>query len=239
MKDFDFILDNADDMNRLSNKTIKDYIIKVNQYFNFLEKYRIIDKYFDIPTPDIKLNSGREPYSDEEVIRIINLIKNDSKENYFIVLIAMFTGMRLKEITQLHKKDIEKIDEIYCISVNDEEDKTTKTINSKRFVPIHSQILNSGFLEFVNSKTNNLFKINNKEFSTYFRKNYKNKINENKTLYCLRHSFITKLVNNNDNIEHIAMVVGHAPQYKITLGCYTHVAPIIALSKVVETIQYE
>jgi integrase len=239
MKDFDFILDNADDMNRLSNKTIKDYIVRVNQYFNFLEKYRIIEKYFEIPTPNIKLNSGREHYSDEEVIRIMNLIKNDSKENYFIVLIAMFTGMRLKEITQLTKKDIQKIDNIYCISVNDEEDKTTKNANSKRFIPIHSKILNFGFLEFVNSKDNKLFKINNKEFSSYFRKNYKNKINENKTLYCLRHSFITKLVNNNDNVEHIAMIVGHAPQFKITLGIYNHIAPLDKLSKVIETIQYE
>ncbi len=38
--------------------------------------------------------------------------------------------MRLKEITQLRKEDIIKIDNIPCISIDANEDKTTKTKKS-------------------------------------------------------------------------------------------------------------
>ena len=236
-KDLDYILNNSDDMDRLSNNSINKYQVRVNQICKFLFNIEIMSRPFKFKKLDESLNDGREHYEDDEVIKIQDLLSKDTKENYFITLLAIFQGMRLKEITQLSKDDIIIKNNINCISINRSEDKTTKNKNSIRLVPLHSKLIELGFLDYISKKQKNLFKINNKDFSSYFRKTYKNQINENKTFYCLRHSFITKLVEDSQSIEHIAMLVGHTQQYKITFG-YTHKIPLKALDKVINTIKY-
>ena len=83
----------------------------------------------------------------------------------------------------------------------------------------------------------NLFDIDNKSFSTYFRKTYKNQINENKTFYSLRHSFINSLIQSNQKIEHIQAFVGHSHNAKTTFG-YSNPINIKLLSKLLEYINY-
>jgi integrase len=169
--------------------------------------------------------------------KISTLMENDTLENKFITRVATYQGMRLKEITQLKKEDIITIDNIPCISINTNEDKTTKTSKSIRTIPIHPKLIELGFLDFVKSKEDNLFDIDNKSFSTYFRKIYKNQINENKTFYSLRHSFINSLVQANQKLEHIQAFVGHSQSAKITFG-YSNPLNIHLLKKLLEHINY-
>jgi integrase len=181
-KDLDFILENNDDYDKLDNITINNYIEKVNLYFAYMRKIKYVENIdFTIPTYD-ENGKNREPYTNEEISKIFDLIKNDTLENRFITYIAAYQGMRLKEITQLQKEDIVKIGDIFCISINTKEDKTTKTKKSVRTIPIHNKLLELGLLEFVNSRENKLFEISNKNFSSYFRKNYKSLINDEKNL---------------------------------------------------------
>ncbi|WP_164968488.1 tyrosine-type recombinase/integrase [Arcobacter defluvii] len=209
-KDLDFILENNDDYEKLENSTINKYIIRINQYFKYMHKLKYItNDDFIIPKFDENLNK-RVPYTNEEIELIKQLIKNDTLENQFITYIATYQGMRLKEITQLQKKDIIKIGDILCIDINTNEDKTTKTKKSARIIPIHNKLLELGFLDFVNLKDDKLFNISNKDFSTYFRKTYKNQINDEKTFYCLRHSFLDTLKQNDCKIEHYQSFVGHS-----------------------------
>lgn len=218
-QDLDFILDNNDDYDKLDNSTINKYILRINQYFNYMYKQKYIKiKDFNIPSYDQDGNE-REPYTDEEIHKIKELIKNDTLDNQFITYIAMYQGMRLKEITQLQKEDIIKIGDIHCISVNTKENKTIKTKQSARIIPIHDKLIELGFLDFVNSKENKLFDISNKDFSTYFRKTYKSQINDEKTFYCLRHSFIDALKQNDCKLEHYQAFVGHSSgKDKITMN---------------------
>lgn len=74
------------------------------------------------------------------------------------------------------------------------------------------------FMIFYVRKLSNLFNINNKDFSSYYRKNYKNLINPSKTFYSLRHSFIDALKQSDQNIEHIQAFVGHSHNAKTTFG---------------------
>ena len=196
----------------------------------------IVKKDFKIPNID-PTGKKRQNYTNEEIQKISDLLKNDTKENQFITSIATYQGMRLKEITQLKKEDIIKIGDIYCISININGDKTTKTDASIRTIPIHPKLIKLGFLEFVNSKNGNLFDIDNRSFSTYFRRTYKNLINENKTFYCLRHNFIDTLTQNNQKIEHIKAFVGHAQNDKTTFG-YTNPLNVKLLSELLEFIDY-
>lgn len=236
-KDLDFIINNNDDYEKLSNNVIHKYIIRVNQYLDYMYKLDYIVKQdFKIPNID-PTGKKRQNYTNEEIQKISDLLKNDTKENQFITSIATYQGMRLKEITQLKKEDVLKIDDIHCISININDDKTTKTDASIRTIPIHPKLIKLGFLEFVNSKNDNLFDIDNRSFSTYFRKTYKNLINENKTFYCLRHNFIDTLTQNNQKIEHIKAFVGHAQNDKTTFG-YTNPLNVKLLSELLKFINY-
>ena len=216
-KSLDYILENSEDYDNLTNSTINKYINKANQFLKwaYQEDY-LHKKDFIIPKFPNDTKS-RLPYANEEIQAIKELVSKDENiEINFITLVATYQGMRLKEITQLRKEDIITINNIPCISINTNEDKTTKTIKSIRTIPIHPKLIELGFLDFVKSKENNLFNINNKDFSSYYRKNYKNLINPSKTFYSLRRSFIDALKQSNQNIEHIQAFVGHSHNAKTT-----------------------
>lgn len=236
-KDLEFIISNNDDYETLSNDTVNKYIIRVNQYLDYMYKIDCIAKE-NFKIPKLSSNSKkRQNYTSEEIEKIENLMKNDTIENQFITRIATYQGMRLKEITQLRSEDIVEIGDTPCISINTKENKTTKTDASIRTIPIHPKLIELGFLDFVKSKNNNLFDIDNKSFSTYFRKTYKNQINENKTLYSLRHSFIDTLIQSNQKMEHIKAFVGHAQSDKTTFG-YSNPINIKLLKGLLDYINY-
>jgi integrase len=147
--------------------------------------------------------------------------------------------MRLKEITQLTKNDIVKNNDIYCIDINTNGDKTTKTKKSVRIIPIHNKLIEIGFLDFVNSKKDgeNLFSIDNRKFTKYYGRTYKDLVNEEKTFYSLRHSFINELIQKNQKIEHIQALVGHSQSAKITFG-YSDPINTKLLKELLEFIDY-
>ncbi|MFS8407557.1 site-specific integrase [Xanthomonas campestris pv. campestris] len=68
-------------------------------------------------------------------------------------LIGLFTGARASEVGQLLTKDVFEEDGIPCIRISDEgEHQKVKTEVSLRTVPIHPDLLEMGFLAWVQSK---------------------------------------------------------------------------------------
>jgi integrase len=68
---------------------------------------------------------------------------------YWVPLIAFFSGMRIDEICQLYLDDIQEIDGVAAISINDDLDKKLKNKASRRIIPIHPKLIDLGFLEYV------------------------------------------------------------------------------------------
>lgn len=64
-------------------------------------------------------------------------------------MIALFTGARINEICQLHTDDIKEKNGIPFISINEEDEKHVKTKAGIRQVPIHSELIKIGFLDYV------------------------------------------------------------------------------------------
>lgn len=75
---------------------------------------------------------------------------------FWVPLIALFTGMRIAEICGLTPRDIAKREGIWCIKIeeNDSIGKRIKTLSSKRIVPIHSRLKELGFLEYTQTRKN-------------------------------------------------------------------------------------
>jgi integrase len=95
----------------------------------------------------------RKAYSLEDVQSIVaNLPRTqDRPDRFWVPLISMFTGMRLDEICQLYVEDVQQVDDVWCISINDEKDKKVKTVTGKRIVPVHPVLLSCGFIKYVES----------------------------------------------------------------------------------------
>lgn len=76
---------------------------------------------------------------------------NTSKPHqYWLPLLGLYTGARLNELCQLYLDDIVTMSGIPCIHFRETRpDQKLKTDSSERLVPIHSKLLELGFLEFV------------------------------------------------------------------------------------------
>lgn len=244
---------------KLSEPTIQKYMIRVIQFFNYCFDSGYINKSITAKM-SVKINVDPNeravlPYEASEarkIFEIVTSIKQSGKspssrieasELYYVTMIAAYSGMRIKEITQLHKEDITLKDGIYCFNINTNDGKTTKTKNSIRFVPIHSKLIDLGLLEYVNSKkSGNIFKVSNKDFSEIFRSQIQRKFidkDSKKTFYSFRHYFIDYLVQREVEANLIAQIVGHEKQYKILLNTYAKPINANTLKSKVEMVSYE
>ncbi|WP_148787187.1 site-specific integrase [Campylobacter concisus] len=244
---------------KLSEPTIQKYMIRVIQFFNYCFDSGYIGKSITAKM-NVKIDidpSERAvlPYEASEARKIFEIVTGikqsgkspssriEASELYYVTMIAAYSGMRIKEITQLHKEDIVLKDGIYCFNINTNDGKTTKTKNSIRFVPIHSKLIDLGLLEYVNSKkSGNIFKVSNKDFSEIFRSQIQRKFidkDSKKTFYSFRHYFIDYLVQREVEANLIAQIVGHEKQYKILLNTYAKPINANTLKTKVEIVSYD
>ena len=89
-------------------------------------------------------------------------LEADKKWRFWLPLIALFTGMRANEICQLMTSDISTTEAgtpVINVNANVEIDvntgkpmpKSVKNESSKRRIPVHQELVNLGFLKFVDS----------------------------------------------------------------------------------------
>ena len=81
------------------------------------------------------------------------------RSRFWVPLISAFSGLRMQEVLQLERSDIQVTNGVHFISVNDkpvgtdyrdgEYVKRLKTQNSLRKVPIHPELIRIGFLDYV------------------------------------------------------------------------------------------
>ena len=97
-----------------------------------------------------RVDEERSSYGVDDLKSIVaNLpLKPTLPERYWIPLIACYSGMRLNEICQLYVDDIQQIEGIWCFSVNGARDKRLKNAASERMLPVHSKLVELGFIEY-------------------------------------------------------------------------------------------
>ncbi len=207
-----------------------------------------------------KRKSNKPPrtiLTDAEVSRILQKLPNDKSKpsRKWLPILAMYTGARLEELCQLHTSDIIKEDGIYCFRITDsEEDQQLKTPNSIRIVPIHSEIIKKGFLEFVDEqKSLNRERIFHDlqpdqygKYSSSYSKHfvrYRRKLGikaHGKCFHSFRHTVVTKLFDNKVEERFTAAIVGHKEGDGFTYNHYGHSTyKPKQLIKAVESIQYD
>ena len=233
---------------------------------DYIDKNPAIDLQINLNQDDVTNKNPYEDSDVNALLDIVNKIRSsgDTKsqriskdELFFVTHIAAYSGMRLNEIIQLNTDDIVEKYNIVCFSLNTKIDvktgksKTLKTRNSARIVPIHSKLSSIGLFEFIEnkkklarkcSKAVRLFSCDNKDFSEYFRKKINTQVikdsDKTRTFHSFRHTFINKLIQSGQRVEHIAALVGHEQQYKITMNTYGEPVTPKILKDLVEEVNF-
>jgi integrase len=116
---------------------------------NILDKMRVKDR-----AQKVQAKKQRERFTQEELAQIFNsdkYLKGSHNRTYehWLPLLGLYMGARLGELSQLRLHDIYREEGTWLVDFNEDEDKTLKTINSIRKVPVHKTLVRLGFIKYV------------------------------------------------------------------------------------------
>ena len=262
----------------LSNQSYNEYLNIITSFLKWAvgDGFNIDDKLSGILSNNKKnINDSNEvlPFDKDD----LKIIFNDKKyltgkfkraSDYWVPLIALFTGARLSEICQLYLTDIRQIEDTWVFDINeviDDEDivdgiqnfkrlKTEKA--SKRVVPIKSELVKLGFFEYIEllneSNQKLLFPEEKRNKSGKFdaiskRFNYKIKnikqklgIKKRKSFHSFRHTVRTRLVDLGFDEVLIDSTVGHANgNGSVGLKVYTHTDRVKQKKDAINKLSYD
>ena len=182
---------------KLSTTSVNDILGFLSTFFKWTTQNGYTDRNF---FEGVKIQKKRRThvrderarYTDKQISKLFDsktyleyTIERNNIAYYWVPLIALFSGCRINEICSLYLDNIIKLKgknsgrDIWCFNLLEEEhrsDKRLKNSASRRIVPIHDEILNLDFLEFVNileqKKRDRLFE----ELKSYKGHNYANSV---------------------------------------------------------------
>jgi len=239
----------------ISNKTVNRHISALSSLFKWLQHNKAK---FELQGDNPFSNQWREeasidatqwlPYNIEELNKLFD--GEPPSELRWIMLVALFTGMRLNEICQLHKEDVRREEGIWYLNVGNEyEGQRVKSETGFRRVPIHSELLTAGLVDYQQSLANGQLwpglkpggadrKLSwyvTRQFTAYRRKVGIKSARVN--FHSLRKNFVTCL-DNADGVSQadVAAIVGHERGF--TLDRYSEGRGLPGLQQIVEQVKY-
>jgi integrase len=220
------------DEKKVSPRTVNNILTVIGGLFDYAVRHGYIDRNY-IQGMKVKINSRQDEerliFDENDLEKIFSSLSFHGDivniERCCICLLALYTGARLEEITQLGIEDIKKEDNIYIININDDGDKRVKSPSAKRNIPIHPSLLEihifSVLRDLAITRENDdtrIFKSLKKvqsryghSFSKWFS-NYKTKLglDNKKTFHSFRHTFINAMKQAGCNPQAIKELAGHA-----------------------------
>jgi integrase len=133
--------------------TINQYLRDVNQLFQWLaSRY---DENIASPVKSMRL-SEKTPSTKERKYKPFNAEKLNKLKQitadhaaYWVLWVALYSGMRPGELVQLRVKDIKERDGVLFFDIHPHEDNKLKTPLSEREIPISERLLSLGFMDYV------------------------------------------------------------------------------------------
>ncbi|MET3925978.1 site-specific integrase [Devosia sp. 2618] len=229
----------------ISPKTVNRYIAAFSAYCNWLvaHDYLTANPFLDMYLSVDKTKTNVRPFTDEErkvlfASPLFHGCKSDAKwhevgghkirdHRYWLPHVMMYSGARPGEIAQLLVADVRQMHGVWVMHFTDEgdEEKSLKTKGSFRVVPVHSKLIEMGFIEhverqraagerrvFPEAERNARGHIANKfekKFGTYLIK-LGLKEGRGLTLYSFRHGFSDAMRTAGFMDEEFGFLMGHS-----------------------------
>jgi integrase len=252
---------------KLSDSTIRNYIEKYSSFMTWCVKREFCDKNhfsgLQISSKNStkkKSNEERTPWFNDQLEtifsdKIFTELKCTHSYYYWHPLIALHGGQRMNEISQLYLNEIVKLEGVYCFKIRgDSDDQQVKNVYSTRYVPIHSKLIQLGFLKFIKKlKENNEERVFpelkftkkakysaavSKWFSRFRKTNDLYLEDEKQDFHSFRHN-VSYFLKDRDIAEtKTADLLGHKHD-QITYGRYGMAYPIATIKDVIETLDFE
>jgi integrase len=186
------------------------------------------------PPKDKRAHEARAPFVKDDLIKLFHSEdyledRHDKSYQFWMPILALFTGARLNELAQLHLSDIRQAEDgVWVFDINDEEGKRLKAKSSKRIIPIHSFLLNDlnfrSYVEHLKAKGEQRLFPELKEgrdgfgrnVSRWFNETYRHKCGivftdgRKRDFHSFRDTFITHLVHQKVNDRMRLQVEGHS-----------------------------
>lgn len=222
-------------LKKISAKTVNSYIDTFRRFWDWAERHGHAPvKLFDgMKVAKAKhADEGRKAYTPDQTGKLHAALTGNAsglvkKDDYkWGALLGLYTGARLREIAQLDVADIRHEGDIWYLDINgDGPNKSLKTPAAKRRVPVHSDLIRLGFLDWVAAKPEGQrlflsFTFNAKEgygrnlgrwFNTVFLPGLGMK-ESGLVFHSLRHTMVTRLAQAGVPEPLFQEIVGHERQ---------------------------
>lgn len=268
---FHQLVSSSSEAPRLSPGTLAKYYNVIRSFLSWCD-----DEYGIDSSPMLKIKLGqkvdksnaRDPFSVEQLRTLFKspqytghrsiarrakpgeLIVRDGK--FWLPMLGLYTGMRLGELVQLVASDVREENGIVYIDVNKNEDdvgKSLKTATSKRRIPVHPVLLQTGFLDHVadTNPSGRLFPEIKKGANGYYSHNISKYLGRyfraigiktaRTSFHSLRHNFADALREAEVEDSHIKTLLGHSDTS--TTAIYGSGVSLKVLTKDIERVRYD
>ncbi|ELB2150097.1 tyrosine-type recombinase/integrase [Vibrio parahaemolyticus] len=242
-----------------SAKTNKDYFASIKQFFTWCHTKSLI-KVNPCLNLTAKFKSIKHASEQRDVWKAseLNLLldsseyQSKSEDFRYITELQIYHGLRPNEACQLFMGNIQYEDDLWFLDITDAGDKQhLKNVHSVRQIPLHPDMIEGGFIEFVKARANStpstlpIFHYQpygqDHDWSKHYRVEFGKlqtklgmRSGSRPTPYGFRHTFIDTLKNDELSESLVGQFVGHANQ-TMTFGRYGKKLKLRKLLKVVES----
>lgn len=241
------VVDKAQDIEhgRISIQTQQKHIDRLKAFFKWCVERKSMK---DNPLGKLRLfkfSAGkpkpRIPFGLQELKLIFSSTNDkylDEPHKFWVPRIAYYQGMRINEISQLYVDDIRVEDKVRGINISyDRPGQKLKNSNSKRFLPLHPELVKLGLLKYLKevqaSGSPHLFPglkwgVNGPghQVSAWFNRTYLRSIcgvvDKRQTFHSFRHTFATLAVRSRVPDPEISIMLGHLPGVSQLRRSYAH-----------------
>lgn len=215
--------------------TLRKVKVLLNQMYKWAIKYDLVDKDY---SRYIELSKHKNTNPNKRNVRIFDKDKINTlwklaevNEYYNVIIILIYTGVRIQEMLNLKKEDICLEDQFFVV-------KESKTDAGVRKVPIADALL-PFFSHWINKNDNN-YLITTKDdkkmlYSNYLNAYWKTLIEPlgwHQTPHHARHTCVTLLTEARVEPTFIKLIVGHEGAMSLTERVYTHIDNIPLLESI-------
>ncbi|KAJ9434351.1 Phage integrase family protein [Candidatus Pantoea symbiotica] len=231
------------------------------------------DNFFPKKDAELMPQELAETFSSEDITNIFSLpwfISGTGERNskgrfhqyrpfhYWMPLLGLFTGARVNEIAQLYLKDLLEEDGVFYLNLDSDEasGKKLKNANARRKIPLHSVIINLGFIDYVQALRDSGYERLFPELKAHRTKGFGRPVsawfnesllagrlkmarNRSKSFHSFRHTVATHLKEKGVSSEFRKQLLGHVRGETETEVRYSKDLKPVHMIAVIEQLDFE